>query len=152
MPTDDDIQTEVSADNTPPPLAFRRDNAPNSVTIRLHLPKLYPGVKFVFRLRLALSKEMKDRQEKLVGQPANVVAAAQKTAGLDEVCDLLQDRPEGLGDWPESDMRAPGLVFYEYVTQAPEGSNARTILDRLVRGVNNAFWNAVAPQEFPEEG
>lgn len=157
-PADDDtggVKTEVrpeggqKKDAAAPP-TFTRNNVPRSIVITVGLPKLLPELKFTFRLRLALSKEIQDAAQKLVGRPQAEIDAAQKTATLDEVCDLLQDKPTGFGDWPHDDNRAPGLVLRDYVTSTSD-ADARFILDTLISGVNRAYWATVAPREFPAE-
>lgn len=157
IPADTGVKTEVRPEghDKDPNLiigrnAFTRKTVPRSIIITVGLPKLLPDLKFTFKLRLALSKEIQDATQKLVGRPQAEIDAAQKTATLDEVCDLLQDVPTGFGDWPTDDNRAPGLVLHDYVTQTND-PDARFILDTLISGVNRAYWGTVAPREFPSE-
>lgn len=140
------VSGDVEVQNESKAELFTRDDAPNGVTIRIHFPKLLPGKVFTFKLRLALSKEFQDAAEKLAGRPAAEVAAAQKTQTLDEICDLLQEPPEGFGDWPK-DARAPGVILREYVTKTIN-PNARFILDQMISGVDTLYWGSVNPREF----
>lgn len=129
-----------------PKKVFTLADIKRSITVSVHLPKLYPEFDpWEFDLRLKLSKEAEDRRQEYLSLSIGEAAVKLQEQALDEICDLLVALPKGFGDLTDNG-KGPGSSFREYVNAA--GPAQKEFLYVIVEGADNLYWASVMPHEF----
>lgn len=136
----------------PKPFDFR--NPPRRIGIKVLWPRLLGAnhEPIIFKLRIALSGDMQKQIEEAAALSQEKQVKLQKAQMLDELCDLLTDRPTGLAGFPEDNID-PGLLMRRYVGMVREhGDNDSIyIVEQIIRAANNGYWAAASPQSFSYE-
>jgi hypothetical protein len=136
-------------DKPAPPPVFTRANVKRVVPITVEHP-LYPGVKFNFIFRVALSKTIQDAREEWLGMGAVERNKPEriKAQTLNEVYDLLTDDPSGFGDLEGATDPATKLrAYYEDTTDPVAKEQIYSILE----AANTGYWGTVLPRAFPTQ-
>jgi hypothetical protein len=140
--------------DTPALKVFKLDDIKRVIEVSIHWPALYPGYEpWVFKLRLALSKDIEEKRQEWMGlteAEANKPGKLESIA-LDQICDLLTEHPSGFGDLgnpAELVSLNPGSTFRSYVAKASENPEQKETLNRIVVAAYNGYWGRALPQSF----
>jgi hypothetical protein len=143
------VETKPIQEKKAPPAkkVFSRSDVKRSLSVAVHLPKIYPGYEpWEFELRLKLSREAEERRQEYLSLSAADMTVKLREQALDEICDLLVALPKGFSDLQDTGQ-GPGHSYRSYVETAdPE---TKDILLTITEGADNLYWSSISPREFP---